>query len=104
MRLIMDAMEIIHWVELDAFCLVTNDADFIPLCDKLHESKKYVIGMGYQHAAEGLMRACDQFIFIRRKTVTSIEPPEQPKPTMQVEAPPPTLEKPAPKQPAPTKA
>lgn len=66
MKLIMDAMEIVYRVEVDGFCLVTNDADYIALCDKIHELKKYVIGVGYPHAAETLIRACDQFIFVGR--------------------------------------
>lgn len=99
MRLIMDAMDIIHCVDVDAFCLVTNDADYIPLCDKIRESKKYVIGIGYEQAAEAFIRACDQFVFIRRKKA-SAEPPTLPTMPVKVEAPPPAPERPAPKQPA----
>lgn len=98
MKLIMDAMEIIHHVPVDAFCLVTNDADYIPLCDKLHEAKKYVVGIGYQHAAELLMRACDQFIFIKRKTlpVAPVAPVVENPIPIKVETPPPVLENPSP--------
>jgi uncharacterized protein (TIGR00288 family) len=66
MKLIMDAMEVLYRTSVDIFCLVTNDADYVPLCDKLHEARKSVIGMGYQHAAEGFIRACDKFIFMGR--------------------------------------
>lgn len=66
MKLIMDAMDILYHVQVDGFCLVTNDADYVALCDKIHELKKYVIGVGYPHAAETLIRACDQFIFVGR--------------------------------------
>ncbi len=65
MKLIMDAMEVLYRANIDIFCFVTNDADYIPLCDKLREAKKYVVGMGYSHnASEALIRACDQFMFI----------------------------------------
>jgi uncharacterized LabA/DUF88 family protein len=61
-------MDVIHYrPEIDTFCLVTNDADYVPLCDKIHETKKSVIGVGYQHAAEAFIRSCDQFIFIGKK-------------------------------------
>lgn len=73
MKLIMDAMEVLHRIPIDALCLVTNDADYVPLCDKAHEYGKYVIGMGYQHASEAFIRACDQFIFMR-----SEEEPSEP--------------------------
>ncbi len=66
MKLIMDAMEVLYRTPIDIFCLVTNDADYIPLCDKIHESKKVVIGLGYQHASEAFIRACDKFIFMGR--------------------------------------
>jgi len=67
MKLIMDAMEVLFRTPVDIFCLVTNDADYVPLCEKIHECKKQVIGVGYQlNASEALIRACDQFIFIGR--------------------------------------
>jgi uncharacterized LabA/DUF88 family protein len=72
MRLIMDAIEILHYVRPDIFCLVSNDADYVPLCDKLHEAGKYVIGLGYNHAAEALIRACDEFIFVARSHTASL--------------------------------
>lgn len=77
MKLIMDAMEILHFVPVDAFCLVTNDADYVPLCDKLRESKKYIIGVGYPTASQGFIRSCDQFIFIRHESpaVVNEQPP-----------------------------
>jgi len=63
----MDAMEVLYRTSIDIFCLVTNDADYVPLCDKIHESKKHVIGVGYQlNASEAFIRACDKFIFVGR--------------------------------------
>ena len=71
MRLIMDAIEMLYLTPVDCFCLVTNDADFIPLCDRLHEAQKLVIGIGYDHASEKLIQSCDQFIFIGERQPTS---------------------------------
>jgi uncharacterized protein (TIGR00288 family) len=69
LKLIMDAMEVLYRTPLDVFCIVSNDADYVPLCDKIHEAKKRIIGVGYQHAAETFIRACDRFIFIGRGEV-----------------------------------
>jgi uncharacterized protein (TIGR00288 family) len=66
LKLIMDAMEVLYTTSINVFCLVSNDADYVPLCDKIHEAKKRVIGVGYQHAAETFIRSCDRFIFIGR--------------------------------------
>jgi uncharacterized LabA/DUF88 family protein len=80
-KLMLDAMEVLLWTPAEVFCLVTNDADYVPLCHKLRESRKSIIGVGYPHAAEAFIRACDQFIFIGRETPPVnriIEPPKLP--------------------------
>ena len=59
-------MEILYRTPVDIFCLVSNDADYVPLCDKIHEAKKQVIGVGNLHASDAFIRACDTFIFIGR--------------------------------------
>lgn len=64
MKLIMDSMEVLFRTQVDTFCLVTNDADYVALCDKLREAKRRIVGVGYRSAAEALIRACDQFIFV----------------------------------------
>jgi hypothetical protein len=64
MKLVMDVMEVMFRTPIETFCIVSNDADYVPLCDKIRETKKYVIGIGYQHASDGLIRACNQFIFV----------------------------------------
>lgn len=76
MKLIMDAMDILHHIQVDIFCLVSNDVDYVPLCDKIRESHKYVIGVGYSRASGALIRACNQFIFLHQNEETQ-EPPIQ---------------------------
>jgi Ca2+-binding EF-hand superfamily protein len=64
-KLIMDAMDVLHYRrQINTFCLVTNDADYVPLCDKVvQEEKKRVIVVGCRHnAAEALIRSCTLFI------------------------------------------
>ncbi len=64
MKLIMDAMEVLYRTPAEVFCLASNDADYVALCEKLNSAGKQVIGLGYKHAAETLIRACDQYVFI----------------------------------------
>lgn len=46
---------------LEAFCIVSGDADFIHLISKLNEKQKYVIGMGGSNTAKNLKNSCDEF-------------------------------------------
>lgn len=86
MKLIMEAMEVLYFVQPDIFCLVTNDVDYVTLCDKLRESGKRVVGVGYQHASDRLIRACNQFIFIGQNE-TNTPPPAQTSATSSVPVP-----------------
>lgn len=76
MKLIMDAMEVLFRTPVQVFCLVSNDGDYVALCDKIRDCRKSVIGIGYPHASEAFIRACDKFIFIRRE----VQPPAAPPP------------------------
>ena len=69
MKLIMDAMEILYRTSLRVFCLVTNDADYVALCEKIRRAGGHTIGLGYRSASEALIRACDMFIFIQSTDV-----------------------------------
>lgn len=82
MRLIMGAIDTLYLKDAEIFCLVTNDADYVPLCDRLHEAQKYVIGVGYLNASEALIRACNSFIFIRRDDLADVTPPALAKPAV----------------------
>jgi uncharacterized protein (TIGR00288 family) len=64
MKLIMDAMEVLYRTQVHTFCLVANDADYAPLCEKIREAGRKIIGIGNRHAADTLIRACDEYIFI----------------------------------------
>ncbi len=94
MKLIMDAMEIMHWTSIDVFCLATNDADYIPLCHKIQEAGKQVIGIGYQHAAETFIRACNQFSFIGNRVFHKPAPVQPAQPATPPPSPLPLSEKP----------
>ncbi|MGB1288167.1 MAG: NYN domain-containing protein, partial [Aggregatilineales bacterium] len=80
-KLVIDAMEILYCTPVNLFCLASNDADFIPLCEKIHEtSKRYIIGIGYKHASEALKKACNGFIAIEHAESELALPVYEPEP------------------------
>ena len=44
--MIIDAMDILYFNQVDIFCLVSSDSDFTRLAMRLREAGKEVIGMG----------------------------------------------------------
>lgn len=65
-RMIIDAVELLLDRSrcLDAFCLVTSDADFTSLAMRIGEQGKTVIGIGTQQTAQSFVAACKTFIAI----------------------------------------
>ena len=61
--LIIDAMDMLHTVEIDGFCLVSSDSDFTRLATRLRESGKTVYGFGEKKTPKPFIAACDKFIF-----------------------------------------
>jgi uncharacterized protein (TIGR00288 family) len=62
-RIIMDAIEMmIHNANINAFCIVSSDADFYGLALRLRENGKYVLGVGKEQSKSILQEACDKFI------------------------------------------
>lgn len=60
--LVVEAMDLLHGGQIDQFCLVTGDSDYVPLVKRLRKAGKEVIVMSSKHAAEALRDACNQFI------------------------------------------
>lgn len=63
MAISVDAMELLFNKQIDVFCLLSSDSDFTPLCLKLKEHGKKVVGMGNQNASKALVNACHEFKF-----------------------------------------
>src|SRR6187402_2283546 len=61
--LIIDAMDLLHTGNLDGFCLVSSDSDFIRLATRLRESGLVVYGFGEKKTPEPFISACDKFIY-----------------------------------------
>ncbi len=77
MRLCIDALELAYQREhVDTFAIASGDSDFCPLAYKLREINRAVIGLAVKEATSPLLvRACDEFIYLRSGgTQRSAEP------------------------------
>ena len=79
--LVIDAMELLHGGRVEAFCIVSSDADFSQLARHLREQGRIVIGAGRQGAAPSLRSAFSEFLFLEsliptRPTAPGSAPPE----------------------------
>jgi len=64
-RIIMDAIEMmLHNANINAFCIVSTDADFYGLALRLRENAKFVLGVGKENSKSIWQEACDKFIKI----------------------------------------
>ncbi len=62
--LVIDAMDILFTKNVDAFCLVSSDADFTPLVQRLRADGKEVFGFGGQKAPEPFVNSCSRFLLL----------------------------------------
>ena len=63
MSLVIDAMDLLHGGNLDAFCLVSSDSDFTPLVLRLKQSGVKIYGFGAKNTPNALVKACDEFTY-----------------------------------------
>lgn len=77
--LVVDAMDLLYVEQIDRFCLVTGDSDYVPLVKRLRKAGKEVIVIGSEHTAEALRDACSRFIsFAEARQNTGFAPPSPP--------------------------
>lgn len=62
--LIMDAMELLHNREVDAFCIVSSDCDFTGLAGRIVEKGLLVYGLGHETTMRAFVAACDEFFYV----------------------------------------
>ncbi|QIK74315.1 NYN domain-containing protein [Nocardioides piscis] len=60
--LIIDAMDLLHAGNVEAFAIVSSDSDFTSLALRLRESGRKVYGLGRKNTPSSLQNACDRFI------------------------------------------
>ena len=78
--MIIDAMDILHGDQVDAFCIVSSDSDYTRLATRLRESGLFVMGVGEKKTPDAFVQACERFIYVENLDVQ-----EEPRPTPQRE-------------------
>ena len=71
--LVIGAVDLLHTIDADVFCLATCDGDFTQLAMRIRQGGKTVVGIGMPHASACFRAACDLFKVI-------LSPKEQTKP------------------------
>lgn len=61
--LIIDAMDILHTKEVNAFCIVSSDSDYTRLATRIRENNFFVLGIGENKTPIAFINACNNFIF-----------------------------------------
>jgi hypothetical protein len=88
--LVIGAMDLLHTVRLDGFCLVSSDSDFTRLAFRIREQGLDVYGFGVEKTPEAFRQACKQFFPIESMMPPPPKrpkPPKPPKPPKAVKAP-----------------
>ncbi|MFH0897033.1 MAG: NYN domain-containing protein [Candidatus Bathyarchaeota archaeon] len=62
--MIIDAMDILHSKDVDAFVLVSSDSDFTGLATRIREEGLRVIGVGRRITPPAFVNACDEFLLL----------------------------------------
>jgi hypothetical protein len=101
--LTIDAMDILHGQEVDAFCIASNDGDFTPLVMRLRQSGLEVYGCGTAQASQAFQEACTQFIPLGQSTKNAKKSANSGKKTQLQLVPEPSPQTAIPKQPIPGK-
>ena len=76
MAMVIDAMDLLYARNLDAFAIVSSDADFTPLVMRLLTDGLRVYGFGAKKTPAPFVNACSQFTFVEGLVQPSEEPGE----------------------------
>ncbi|RAM51999.1 MAG: NYN domain-containing protein [Hapalosiphonaceae cyanobacterium JJU2] len=77
-KLVIDAMDLLHSQEVNYFCIVSSDRDFTPLVRRLKQSGRTVIGVGRKNSASILKNAYHQFINLDELRTSNVSTNSQP--------------------------
>jgi uncharacterized protein (TIGR00288 family) len=66
MALAIDAVELLHTVDLESFAIVSSDADFTPVVQYLREKGKQVHGFGKETTPAAFRSACTRFTVLTK--------------------------------------
>lgn len=80
MALAIEAMELLYTQKLDAFGIMSSDADFTPLVMHLKAAGQHVFGFGERKTPEPFVKACTGFLFLEKEQASTVAaPPESEK-------------------------
>ncbi|MEA1953904.1 MAG: NYN domain-containing protein [Campylobacterota bacterium] len=68
-----DAMDLLHTKDIDAFAFATSDSDFTPVVMRVQAEGIKVYGFGEKKTPKPFMAACSQFIFTEKLMINQIE-------------------------------
>ncbi len=71
-----DAIDLLHTKDIDAFALATSDSDFTPVVMRIQTEGIKVYGFGEKKTPKPFMAACSQFIFTEKLMVNDTESPD----------------------------
>jgi uncharacterized protein (TIGR00288 family) len=74
-----DAMDLLHSENIDAFALMSSDSDFTPLALRIFESGRPVYGFGAKKTPKPFVDACSTFIYIENLVCEDKETTNAPK-------------------------
>lgn len=66
-----DAMDLLHTKDIDAFAFATSDSDFTPVVMRVQAEGIKVYGFGEKKTPKPFMAACSQFIFTEKLTANN---------------------------------
>jgi len=72
-----DAIDLLHTKDIDAFAFATSDSDFTPVVMRVQNEGIKVFGFGEKKTPKPFMAACSQFIFTEKLMKTAIQDSEE---------------------------
>jgi uncharacterized protein (TIGR00288 family) len=76
MAMVVDAMDLLYARSMDAFAIVSSDADFTPLVMRILTDGLKVYGFGETKTPEPFVNACSQFTYVEGLVQPSAKPDE----------------------------
>lgn len=71
-----DAIDLLHTKDIDAFAFATSDSDFTPVVMRVQNEGIRVYGFGEKKTPKPFMAACSQFIFTEKLMTNRTQSPE----------------------------
>lgn len=79
-----DAIDLLHTKDIDAFAFATSDSDFTPVVMRVQAEGIKVFGFGEKKTPKAFMAACSQFIFTEKLMKTAEVKESQPDTVKQI--------------------